>query len=83
MGKKKPPYDAEFPKGTVVRIKDRPALARFFREWQFHNPLHTEQLAFAGRVARVVEVGFYHGGDELYSLADVPGVWHLECLQLA
>jgi hypothetical protein len=21
-------------------------------------------------------VGFYHGGDELYELASVPGIWH-------
>jgi hypothetical protein len=28
-------------------------------------------------------VGFYHGGDPLYSLDGVPGVWHERCLVLA
>lgn len=25
-------------------------------------------------------VGFYHGGDELYGLEGVPGLWHKQCL---
>lgn len=31
----------------------------------------------------VEEVGFYHGGDELYKLSQVPGVWHQQCLKEA
>ena len=25
--------------------------------------------------------GFYHGGDELYKLKGMPGVWHEQCLK--
>lgn len=31
----------------------------------------------------VEKVGFYHGGDPLYKLDGVPGVWHEECLEAA
>jgi hypothetical protein len=27
-----------------------------------------------------VSVGFYHGGDVLYVLEGIPGVWHESCL---
>jgi len=43
-------------------------------------PLTAEQVPFADREALVKEVGFYHGGDPLYSLEEIPGVWHEECL---
>jgi hypothetical protein len=26
------------------------------------------------------EVGFYHGGDVLYTLDGIPGLWHEQCL---
>jgi hypothetical protein len=29
----------------------------------------------------VKDVGFYHGGDELYQVAGIPGTWHEECLE--
>lgn len=29
------------------------------------------------------EIGYYHGGDELYWLKGVPGVWHERCLKAA
>ena len=81
MGRLKGPYTAEFPPGSRVRIVDRPALEKFMREWRLHNPLQDEQLAFGGREAVVREVGYYHGGDELYQLEGIPGVWHEACLQ--
>jgi hypothetical protein len=31
-------------------------------------------------VAKVKEVTFFHGGDEIYALEGIPGVWHEECL---
>jgi hypothetical protein len=34
------------------------------------------QLEAAGKAAQVKSVGFYHGGDELYELEDLPGLWH-------
>jgi hypothetical protein len=37
-------------------------------------------LRYAGRTARVRSVSFYHGGDELYELEDIPGIWHEENL---
>jgi hypothetical protein len=80
MGSSRGPYQAEFPAGTVVRIADRATLERFVATWQRHHPLSTDQLAYAGWEARVQEVSFYHGGDELYSLETVPGLWHEQCL---
>jgi hypothetical protein len=75
------PYEASFPSGSRVRIADRPVLEEFLKSWSFHNPLKPEQLAFAGRVVNVAKVGFYHGGDPLYLLDGVPGVWHEQLLQ--
>jgi len=74
------PYHAEFPIGTDVRIADLPELERFRREWRFHHPLEPGQLDFAGRSARVASVGSNHGGDVLYVLDGVPGIWHEECV---
>lgn len=80
MGRVAGPYEAEFPIGTIVRVADRESLERFQREWRFHHPLGDEQLEFAGCVALVLDVGYYHGGGELYSLEGIPGTWHEVCL---
>ena len=80
MGKTRGPYEAEYPEGSSVSIVPRDALETFMREWRWHNRLQPEQLNYAGRVAKVKSIGFYHGGDELYTLEDVPGVWHEQCL---
>lgn len=80
MGRTKGPYNAEFPKGTIVKIGDRESLEAFQRIWRLHNELEDDQLEYAGLEARVLSVTFYHGGDELYRLIGVPGVWHEECL---
>jgi hypothetical protein len=80
MGKSRGPYNAEYAEGSDVRIASRPALEEFIRTWQHHNKLQPEQLNYADQVARVVSVGFYHGGDELYKLERIPGVWHESCL---
>ncbi len=74
------PYEASFNIGSCVRVADRPTLQRFLEGWQHHDRLEPEQLAFAGKIARVEQVGFYHGGDPLYVLEGVPGVWHEDCL---
>jgi hypothetical protein len=74
-------YDAEFPVGTLVRIIEKNELDRFFREWKYHHPLQPLQLRFAGQLARVTKVYFYHGGDVLYELSEIPGMWHERCLQ--
>ena len=69
-------YTTEHPVGTLVHVRDRASLDAFVREWRFHHPLEAVQLKSAGKAARVKSVGFYHGGDELYELEDLPGLWH-------
>jgi hypothetical protein len=80
VGKTRGPYSAEFPVGTVVQIANQKCLQEFRRTWQFHHPLFAEQLEHAGRKVRVISVGYYHGGDELYELAGVSGLWHEACV---
>jgi hypothetical protein len=75
-------YDpAKFKDGAKVRIRDRATLEEFLRTWKFHHKLEDEQLPYAGRVATVKSSGMYHGGDVLYQLEDVPGIWHEQLLQ--
>ena len=74
------PYEPEFDVGTQVRVLPREGLEKFRRDWAFHNPLQPEQLEYGGAQAEVAEIGFYHGGEPLYRLRDVPGVWHEQCL---
>jgi hypothetical protein len=73
-------YTEKFPAGSNVHIAERHALEHFRDTWKLHNPLHPEQLAFAGSRATIVSVGFYHGGDVLYVLEGIPGVWHVSRL---
>ena len=81
MGRRKGPYNADFPPGTRVRVVSREELARFMANWMYHDTLEFEQLSFAGQLATVKSVGYYHGGDELYWLNEVPGTWHEVCLE--
>ena len=74
------PYIASFDVGSEVEIAELRELNLFLRTWHFHNPIRNEQLAHAGKLARVAKVGFYHGGDPLYELEGIPGVWHEICL---
>lgn len=83
MGSSRGPYNPDFPKGSKVRITSRASLEEFARSWQYHHPLHPEQLEFDGVETIVEEVSFYHGGDELYRLTGVPGIWHEQCLRQA
>ena len=83
MGSRNGPYSAAFPRGTRVRVAARAKLEEFMASWKLHNPLRPEQLSFAGQLATVRDVGYYHGGDELYSLEGVPGSWHEACLEPA
>jgi len=77
------PYQEQFSVGTTVRISERPELERFRCEWQFQHKLEAEQLCYAGRTARVRNVCFYHGGDVLYHLDRVTGIWHEVCLTVS
>jgi hypothetical protein len=76
-------YEEQYPVGCVIRIRDSSSLQAFAREWRYHNPLRPEQLAYAGALATVEAVGFYHGGDVLYELVNIPGIWHEGCLESA
>jgi hypothetical protein len=75
-----PAYESLFEVGAPVRIQPLDALQAFRDSWKFHHPLSDEQLAFAGQRATVATVGFYHGGDVLYTLNGIPGIWHEQCL---
>jgi hypothetical protein len=66
----------KYDRGATLRIPDREVLERFRSTWKYHHKLDESQLAFAGRVARVERWLMYHGGDILYELDGVPGVWH-------
>ncbi len=74
------PYHEKFPKGTLVRIVGLSELEQFRTAWKLHHPLQPNQFEHAGALARVREVAFYHGGEVLYQLDDVPGTWHESCL---
>jgi hypothetical protein len=74
------PYQEKFARGTRVRIESHAMLEEFRREWSLHHPLQSSQMAYAGVVAKVGSVAFYHGGDSLYELEGVPGTWHQVCL---
>jgi hypothetical protein len=74
-------YNEDYPVGSTVRIVDAARLREFQQTWKYHNKLRPEQLEQAGRVAEVEKVGFYHGGDVLYELRGIPGVWHEQCLE--
>jgi hypothetical protein len=78
-----PPYTPIFEEGSAVRIAERSVLEDFMKMWQYHHRLSPEQLPFAGTVATVESVGYYHGGDQIYRLSGVPGVWHPQCLRPA
>jgi RHS repeat-associated protein len=78
-----PLYKEDFPVGSRVRIADATQLQEFRRTWQYHHKLRSEQLAYAGRIVEVEKVSFYHGGDVLYELRGIPGIWHEQCLRPA
>jgi hypothetical protein len=74
-------YKEAFPAGSSVRIADRAFLEIFKNEWKYHHKLQPEQLQYADRIAVVKGVGFYHGGDPVYQLVGVPGLWLEPCLR--
>jgi diadenosine tetraphosphatase ApaH/serine/threonine PP2A family protein phosphatase len=78
-----PAYKELYPVGTEVRVVPRERLEDFRRTWRYHHALQEEQLQYAGSAAQIATVGFYHGGDVLYTLANIPGIWHEVCLDSA
>jgi hypothetical protein len=84
MDTKQSYYDpARFNDGSTVRIAARDVLDNFFRTWNYHHKLEPEQLSYAGQIAKVERSAMYHGGDILYKLVNVPGLWHEQCLEIA
>ena len=77
-------YDpAKFPVGSTVRVADRVALEQFIANWTLHNKLRQGQVKYAGKIAKVKKNYMYHGGDILYELKGIPGIWHEQCLEAA
>ena len=64
-----------------MRIADSAFLEEFTTTWRYHHPLQPDQLLCAGIVAEVEKIGYHLGGDKLYRLKGVPGVWHEQCLK--
>jgi hypothetical protein len=75
------PYKEAFPAGTEVLIADAAFLQNFMATWKYHHKLQPEQLAYANRQATVKVVTFYHGGDPVYTLEGIPGLWLEPCLR--
>ena len=73
----------KFPQGTRVKVVDRKRLIDFSATWNKHHPLQSEQLEYADRVAIVKSIGWYFGGDPVYSLEGLPGSWLDPCLESA
>ena len=76
-------YRATFPKDSKVQVIPKAALEAFAQGWKYHHKLGHEQMEYAGTIAIVKEVTFYHGGDQLYVLENVPGIWNEPCLEAA
>jgi hypothetical protein len=76
-------YTPTFPVGSRVRVISRVSLDRFAQGWKYHHKLQPEQVTFAGATATVKNVSFYHGGDQLYVLENLPGIWNEPCLEPA
>jgi hypothetical protein len=75
-------YDpAKYREGALVKVVPRSNLEAFQTSWKLHHPLQSEQLAYAGRTAKVLKSLMHHGGDVLYQLEGVPGIWHEQCLE--
>lgn len=65
-------YTEDFPVGTFVRVENLSMLEAFALNWKYHHALESNQFEFAGHVAEVSDVSFYHGGDVLYQLRGIP-----------
>ena len=75
-------YDpAKYREGAVVRVASRPTLEAFFKNWKLHHPLQRAQLEYAGQPAKVLKSYMGHGGDILYELEGIPGIWHEQCVE--
>ncbi len=74
-------YNPMFAPEQAVRIAARTVLDEFFRSYKLHHPLQETQLEHAGKIAKVIRASMYHGGDQLYELRGIPGIWHERLLE--
>jgi len=76
------PYSERYPVGSAVTIASLEELEEFMRTWKLHHALVPEQLKFAGMTTIVRAVGYYHGGDVVYTLDGTQDFGWLEpCLR--
>ncbi len=75
------PYEGQYPLGSAVAVVPLTDLEEFRLNWRLHHPLAEAQLLYADHRAHIKSVFFYHGGDVLYVLDDVPSMWHERCLR--
>ena len=74
---------AKFAEGESVRVLDRNVLKEFMTTWKYHHNLVPEQIEYADRISKVKRISMYHGGDILYELENIPGIWHQHLLASA
>jgi hypothetical protein len=74
-------HPAKYPAGALVRVVSTRDLEGFLHTWKFNHPLRPEQLQYGGQTARVVRSMMYRGGDILYELDGIPGIWHEACVE--
>jgi hypothetical protein len=76
-----PEYHEAFRVGEKIRIKSKEYLLNFKKSWKYHNNITNDQIEYGGQEVYVDRIGAYHGGNLLYELKDVPGVWHEQLLE--
>ena len=81
MGKRTVLTKRSFPRVAKSKLRTVLFWKTSTEQWKSQHNLKPEQLGFADEIASVSSVGFYHGGDELYELEGVPGLWHEACLR--
>jgi hypothetical protein len=78
------PYAERYPVGSPVKIASRADLEHFMKTWKLHHALVHEQLRYAGLLTIVRSVGYYHGGDVVYTLEGTGRfAWLEACLRPA
>jgi hypothetical protein len=76
------PYSERYPVGSPVKIAPPEDLEEFMRTYRYHHALVPEQLRYAGMLTIVRAVGYYHGGDVIYTLEGTEKfAWLEPCLR--
>jgi hypothetical protein len=76
------PYQERWPVGAEVRVAPLADLEAFMRDYRYHHRLRPEQFEYADLATTVRALGFYHGGDVLYTLTDTGDwMWLEPCLR--